>query len=69
MVIIGAGGVGLMGSRLLKAMGGKGAIVVDIDPVKRDAAMKAGAIATIDGKRARRGASRSRRRPRAAPGR
>jgi len=29
-------------------MGGKGAIVVDIDPVKRDAAKKAGALMTID---------------------
>ena len=30
-------------------MKGKGAIVVDIDPAKCDAAKKAGAIATIDG--------------------
>ena len=30
-------------------MKGKGAIVVDIDPAKREAAKKAGAIATIDG--------------------
>jgi D-arabinose 1-dehydrogenase-like Zn-dependent alcohol dehydrogenase len=29
-------------------MGGKGAIVVDIDPVKRQAALKAGAVAAID---------------------
>jgi len=49
VVIIGAGGLGLMCLGLLKAMGGKGAIVVDIDPVKRDAAMKAGAKAVIDG--------------------
>ena len=32
-----------------RAMGGKGAIVVDIDPVKREAARKAGAQAVIDG--------------------
>ena len=31
IVIIGAGGLGLMALSLLKAMGGKGAIVVDID--------------------------------------
>ena len=33
---------------LHKAMGGKGAIVVDIDPVKREAAKKAGAQLTVD---------------------
>ena len=49
VVIIGAGGLGLMCLALHRAMGGKGAIVVDIDPVKRDAALKAGAQATIDG--------------------
>jgi propanol-preferring alcohol dehydrogenase len=48
IVIIGAGGVGLMGVSLLKALGAKGAVVADIDPAKRDAAMKAGASATID---------------------
>ena len=48
VVIIGAGGLGLMCLSLHKAMGGKGAIVVDIDPVKRAAAKKAGAQSTID---------------------
>jgi D-arabinose 1-dehydrogenase-like Zn-dependent alcohol dehydrogenase len=48
-VIIGAGGLGLMCQALHKAMGGHSAIVVDIDPVKRDAAKKAGASAVIDG--------------------
>jgi propanol-preferring alcohol dehydrogenase len=48
-VIIGAGGLGLMCLSLHSKMGGKGAIVVDIDPVKRDAALKAGAQAAIDG--------------------
>ena len=49
IVIFGAGGLGLMAVTLLKAMGGKGAIVVDIDASKRAAAEKAGALATVDG--------------------
>ena len=49
VVIIGAGGLGLMALALLKAMGGVGAIVVDIDAAKRDAAKAAGSIATVDG--------------------
>jgi alcohol dehydrogenase, propanol-preferring len=49
LVIIGAGGLGLMCLALHRAMGGKAAIVVDIDPVKREAALKAGAQAAIDG--------------------
>jgi len=50
VVVIGAGGLGLMCIAILKLMKGKGAIVVDIDPVKRKAAMEAGALAAIDGK-------------------
>jgi alcohol dehydrogenase/propanol-preferring alcohol dehydrogenase len=38
-----------MALSLMKAMGGKGAIVVDIDARKREAAEKAGALATVDG--------------------
>ncbi|MSO68237.1 MAG: alcohol dehydrogenase [Pseudolabrys sp.] len=49
VVIIGAGGLGLMCLALNTMMGNKGAIVVDIDPVKRDAAKKAGAMAVVDG--------------------
>jgi D-arabinose 1-dehydrogenase-like Zn-dependent alcohol dehydrogenase len=49
VVIIGAGGVGLMGVTLAKAMGAKGVIIVDIDPVKREAAKKAGATDAVDG--------------------
>jgi D-arabinose 1-dehydrogenase-like Zn-dependent alcohol dehydrogenase len=49
LVLIGAGGLGLMALTILKAMGGHGAISVDIDPKKREAALKAGAIAAIDG--------------------
>jgi alcohol dehydrogenase/propanol-preferring alcohol dehydrogenase len=50
IVIFGAGGLGLMALSLLKALGGKGAIVVDIDAKKREAAESAGALATVDGK-------------------
>jgi propanol-preferring alcohol dehydrogenase len=49
VVMIGAGGVGLMALALHKKMGGKSAIVVDIDPAKREAALKAGATHVIDG--------------------
>lgn len=49
IVLMGAGGLGLMCLTLLKAMGGKGAIVVDIDAKKREAALKAGALAAVDG--------------------
>ncbi len=52
IVLIGAGGLGLMALSLLKAMGGKGAIVVDIDATKRQAAEAAGALATVDGRAA-----------------
>src|SRR6202008_570918 len=41
--------LGLMALSLLKAMGGRGAIVVDIDARKRKAAEEAGALATVDG--------------------
>ncbi len=49
MVIIGAGGLGLMCLGLHQKMGGHSAIVVDIDPAKREAAKRAGAAAVIDG--------------------
>jgi D-arabinose 1-dehydrogenase-like Zn-dependent alcohol dehydrogenase len=48
VVIIGAGGLGLMCLALHRAMGGHSAIVVDIDAVKRKAAAAAGAQAAID---------------------
>jgi D-arabinose 1-dehydrogenase-like Zn-dependent alcohol dehydrogenase len=48
-VIIGAGGLGLMCLALHKAMGGHSAIVVDIDPAKREAAKQGGAKLVIDG--------------------
>lgn len=49
VVIIGAGGVGLMGVTLAKKMGAKDVIIVDIDAAKREAALKAGASKAIDG--------------------
>ncbi len=51
-VIIGAGGLGLMAIQVLKAMGGKGAIVVDLDATKRDTALAAGAVAAVDARAA-----------------
>ena len=48
IVIVGAGGLGLICIEILKALGGKGAVVVDIDPVKRQAAIANGAVATVD---------------------
>jgi alcohol dehydrogenase, propanol-preferring len=50
VVVIGAGGLGLMCVAIVKAMKGKGTIVVDIDPVKRAAAKRAGALTVIDPK-------------------
>ena len=50
ILLIGAGGLGLMALGSLKAMGGRGAIVVDIDERKRQAALSAGALAAIDGR-------------------
>ena len=49
VVIMGAGGLGHMALSVLRALAGKGAIVVDIDAGKRQAAMAAGALGAIDG--------------------
>jgi len=48
VVIFGAGGLGLMSVAINKAMKGKGIIAVDIDPAKREAAKRLGALAVID---------------------
>src|SRR5437763_261313 len=48
-VIIGAGGLGLMCLALHQKMDGHSAIVVDVDPAKRQAAKAAGAAHVIDG--------------------
>jgi propanol-preferring alcohol dehydrogenase len=49
VVIMGAGGLGLMALKMIAAMGGHGAIMVDIDDGKRAAALAAGAIGAVDG--------------------
>jgi D-arabinose 1-dehydrogenase-like Zn-dependent alcohol dehydrogenase len=48
IMVIGAGGLGLMCLTLHKALGGKAAIVADIDPQKREAALRVGATTAID---------------------
>jgi D-arabinose 1-dehydrogenase-like Zn-dependent alcohol dehydrogenase len=48
LLIMGAGGVGLQAVRLAKAVTGQAAIVADIDPASRQAAMAAGALQAID---------------------
>jgi len=48
LMVIGAGGVGLMGVRFVKAVLGISPIVVDIDENRRAAAMDAGASQAID---------------------
>ncbi|AKQ58538.1 alcohol dehydrogenase [Bordetella hinzii] len=50
IVVVGAGGLGLMSLQLLKAMGAPGAVVVEVDAAKREAALRAGALAAIDPK-------------------
>lgn len=48
VLIIGAGGLGMMALTLLEGMGGFGAIVADVDAGKREAALANGAIAAVD---------------------
>ena len=48
VLVIGAGGLGLMAVALLRALGGHGAVVADIDPKKREAALAGGAIGAVD---------------------
>lgn len=49
VLLIGAGGLGHAAISMLHALGHKQIVVVDIDPDKRDAALKAGATAVVDG--------------------
>lgn len=46
-VIIGAGGLGMMATGIVKALGGPGAVVVDIDAGKRDSVLAAGGTTLI----------------------
>ena len=48
VLIIGAGGLGLMCLSLVNALGMKGAIVADLDEAKRKVALDAGALAAVD---------------------
>lgn len=48
LVIIGAGGVGLAGIRLARAVHGIAPVVAEIDPAKREAALAAGASQVLD---------------------
>ena len=49
LVIVGAGGLGLMAIGLVKSLGGLPPAVVDLSASKREAALKAGAAHAIDG--------------------
>ena len=49
IVLIGAGGLGLAAISMLKALDHENIIVVEINPEKREAALRAGATKTVDG--------------------
>ncbi len=49
VVVTGAGGLGLTGIGLLKAMGHRNIVAVEISPEKRQAALDVGALHAIDG--------------------
>jgi alcohol dehydrogenase/propanol-preferring alcohol dehydrogenase len=49
IVLVGAGGLGLNAIAVLKAMGHRNIVVVDLSAEKRAAATKAGATKTVDG--------------------
>lgn len=48
VVVIGAGGLGLMCTKLIQALGGRGALVLDINHTRLAAATEAGALAVFD---------------------
>ncbi|KAJ3544775.1 hypothetical protein NM208_g2875 [Fusarium decemcellulare] len=50
ILLIGAGGLGLAGISMLKALGHQNIITADITPEKRQAALDAGATAVVDSK-------------------
>jgi alcohol dehydrogenase/propanol-preferring alcohol dehydrogenase len=49
ILLIGAGGLGLQAIGVLRALGHRAIVSVDLDPVKRTAAQEAGATAVVDG--------------------
>ena len=49
VVLVGAGGLGLQAISVLKALGHRAIVSVDISAEKREAAARAGATATVDG--------------------
>jgi alcohol dehydrogenase/propanol-preferring alcohol dehydrogenase len=49
IVLVGAGGLGLAAIAMLRALGHRAIVSVDLDPTKRRAALDAGATAAIDG--------------------
>jgi alcohol dehydrogenase/propanol-preferring alcohol dehydrogenase len=49
VVVVGAGGLGMNAIAVLKAMGHRNIVVVDVSAEKRDAALKAGATQAVDG--------------------
>jgi propanol-preferring alcohol dehydrogenase len=49
IVVVGAGGLGLNAIAVLRALGHKAIVVVEINAAKREAATAAGATATVDG--------------------
>jgi propanol-preferring alcohol dehydrogenase len=49
IVLVGAGGLGLNAIAILKAMGHRNIVVVDVSAEKREAALKAGAGKVVDG--------------------
>ena len=49
VVLVGAGGLGLLAISILRALGHQAIISVDVDQAKLDAARAAGATATVDG--------------------
>ena len=49
ILLIGAGGLGLQAIGVLRALGHRAIVSVDLDPAKRAAAEAAGATATVDG--------------------
>src|SRR5258706_2443215 len=48
LLVVGLGGVGMMGMALARTLFATAPLVADIDPSKREAALKAGAAAAFD---------------------